>query len=858
MTAIGDEARSLPIYQHEQAIIDAVRDNRVVVIEGPTGSGKTTQLPRILLRAGIGTPSTIGVTQPRRIAAVSVAWRIAEEEGVALGEEVGYAIRFDDRTSKTTAVKVMTDGILLQEARTDPLMSAYGVIIVDEAHERSLNIDFILGLLHAALEQRDDLRVIVSSATLLPETFQRFFADVSENVPLLSIDARTHPVEILHRPPASDHPADVAEATAQEIVRLHRKHPWTTGETPGAILAFLSGEAGIRNTADEIMRIAGRKSSLRVFPLYGRLTREEQERVFMRIEDGRKVVLATNIAETSITIPDVRFVVDTGLAKVPRVDTRTGVTTLREEGISKASADQRAGRAGRTAPGQAVRLYSRKDHANRKAFTDEEILRLDFTEVALRLIDNGVRDIERFPFPTPPPPGRVRAALAKLLAMRAIDDKRDLTDIGKRMVPFPLSPPLARMLVEAADRFPDIVEEVLLCCGFLSTRPVYLFPPGEEPEARAAQANLAHPLGDAVTAVMTYRGWERARDPEAYCRRNYIDAQGMAFIAKAHRQMTEIAQSHNIEIRSGGDLRGVNRCLAVGFPDRILQAAGRVYMLGDSDLRAAVHPSSSLHGSRHRFLVAAELVIAKRPYARNVSVLEPDWVAEANPDLAKTWRLRQPKRQRRQIADPESVPPTLTLGRAELPVTIHSGEPKVEIPVEAIADVLEGDPTKLSKRSLTWKTRIWTGRYRFMQGTPLGLVLRMLPFMPLPAKGATLRHVEIVGALLDPDRNLHTIERHLSRILEPALPDRGKRPGWLTFASNGGGGFWFDVLPDFGEAVDISLDGLEDLLDALPGEDELIGELQTHIEKLRDLLDEITDAHAAMKALAKRLRGRRS
>ncbi len=836
------DARHLPVYRHEAEIIAAVRDHRVVVVEGPTGSGKTTQIPRILLHAGL-TDRIIGVTQPRRIAAVSVAWRIAAELGFELGDEVGYAIRFDDRTSRDTVIKVMTDGILLQEARSDADFSAYGVLMIDEAHERTLNIDFTLGLLHRVLTRRPELRVIVSSATLQPEHFQRFFGSIPgvHDVPLVRIDARPWPVETFYRPPGSDDPADIAEAAAREVVAIHRR-----GD-PGHILVFLSGEDMIGRTHDAIVRLQPGRN-LAVLPLYGRLTREEQERVFDPFPGQRKVVLATNIAETSITIPDTRFVVDSGLAKVPRVSTNTGITTLREEGISQASADQRAGRAGRTAPGTAIRLYDRKSYEQRPRFTDEEILRLDLTEVALRLIDLGIHDVEDFPFPTAPPRSKIRAAIASLHAMRAIDDDRQLTAIGRRMVPFPLSPSLARVIVEAAERFPDVVDEVLVVCAFLSARPPYLYPQGEEGEAREAQRELAHPLGDAATAVQTYRNWRRAKDRDRFCQRYYLDGQTMAFIEKAHGQLTDIAQAHGITIRSGGDPWEINRCVAAGFADNFLLGQGRIYE-GPGETSIAIHPSSVLFGERHRFVVAAEIVVSQRAYARQVSVVKPGWIAELNPELARRWQIRTRRDEdKRGAPPPEVVPDKLQLDGVAVPVAVKRGKPLVELALEQIERLRKVGPAAVPPNAAGWRARLASAKHGELMSGPLAAVLALLPHVPLPAPDQELLRDVPEGALLEADRNLHTILRYLDRLLEPMLPARGKRPGWLMLVANGGGGYWFEVYPDYKDALETTLVSLGDLMQTLPPADPV----QERLEALSIALDEKVDAVREALANAKR------
>ena len=826
-------ARRLPIYDHAYDIAETIRKHRVVVVEGPTGSGKTTQLPRILLRAGVSGPGRIGVTQPRRIAAVSVAWRIAAEEGVEVGAEVGYSIRFDDCTSEHTLIKVMTDGILLQELRTDRDLSAYDVLIIDEAHERSLNIDFTLGLLREVLERRPELRVIVSSATLDPAMFQRFFEPLGDPVPLLKIEARTHPVEIVYRPLRE---LEVAEAAAKEVLRLHR----SPGH--GHVLVFLTGEGMIRDVEELLLRRHRGKDML-VLPLFGRLTRDQQERVFDEAPGKRKVVLATNVAETSITIPGVQYVVDCGMAKVPRVSTAASVTTLREEGISRASADQRAGRAGRTGPGEAVRLYSRRDYEHRPKFTDEEIIRLDLSEVVLRLVDLGIRHVEDFAFPTRPPRQKIRAALANLRALGAIDDARRLTDIGRRMVPFPLSPRLARMIVEAADKFPDVVDDVLVVGAFLSGRAPWLYPQGEESEARQGHAALAQPQGDAITAVHAFRAWTHARDREAWCRRHYVDAHAMGFIAKAHSQLIEIAEHHGIPVPEsrGGQRSSVVRAVAAGFVDRFLRLEGRSY-LGPGDMKIAIHPSSVLFGQRRRYVVAAELVVSKRPYARSVSALEPPWIAELAPELAKQWHIRRP---RKATIDLSEVPQLLRLGGVELPVTIHKSEPRVDIPVDVVPALIGADLSGLPAGATAWKARIQTRHYRLAAGTPLGELLELLPHLELPGDDERLARDVPEGALLEADRNLHTLERYLDRLLLPALPGRGRRPGWLMLVANGGGAYWYEVASRFPEAVTTTCDALDDLADALQSGDPIqprLTELRTRIGERRDAIDTLLSA----------------
>lgn len=834
-------AHHLPVYSHEAEIVAAVRHHQVVVIEGPTGCGKTTQIPQMLLRAGI-TELAIGVTQPRRIAAVSVAWRIAAEQDVAVGAEVGYKIRFDDKTGERTRIQVMTDGILLQEARNDPDFARYGVLMIDEAHERTLNIDFILGLLHGVLQRRPDLRVVVSSATLQPERFVQFFRRTTPDhqVPVVTIDARPHPVEITYRPLESAAPDDVAEAIAREVAAIH-----TSGH-PGHVLAFLAGEDAIKRSAAAIAR-KGLGRDLVVLPLYGALTRDDQERVFEPFAGRRKVVLATNIAETSITIDDTRFVIDSGFAKVPRVSPQTGMMLLREEGISRASADQRLGRAGRTAPGRCIRLYSQDSYTRRLAFTDEEITRLDLTEVVLRLIDLGVRDVEVFPFPTPPSPRRLQAAVDNLTAMGAVDHARRLTDVGRRMVPFPLTPALARMVVEAAQRFPEVVDDVLMVAAFLSTRQPQLYPPGHEDAARKAHGYFADGLGDAVTALRIVRAWQKAEDKEAWCRKWYMEPNALNFIATAHKQLRDIAEKMGILAIAGGDPAGVVCCVAAGFASQILVNRGR-WFEGVGDDRLFVHPGSTMYGTSARFVVACEMVISQRAYLRQVSLLKAAWVAELRPDLAERWGVKADRARKAEGVQTAPVPSTLQLGTITLEIDARKGRPRVDVPWAAIDALREVTPAELPPGAATWQARVLVGEHVFAQGTPLGALLALLPHLPLPRPGQPLKCTVPEGALLELDLNQHTIARHLPTLLQPMLPAHGRRPGWVMLVANGGGGYWFEVCPDWREVLETTLTSMEDLQHNLEDGEPLLTAVESQLMRVRPLLESV---HTALQVARK-------
>jgi ATP-dependent helicase HrpA len=849
---------SLPIYAAESDIVRALTDHRVLVLQGPTGSGKTTQLPKMLQRAMV-TDKIIGVTQPRRIAAVSVAWRIADELKVTCGDDVGYAIRFDDCTSSKTRIKIMTDGILLQEARTDPEFSRYGVIVVDEAHERTLNIDVTLGLLHRALQMRSDLRVVVSSATLQPLLFQRYFEQAVGHVPVVSIDARPYPVDVVYKPARSDDNDAIVEAATEEIVAICK------GAEPGHVLAFMSGEAAIRQTYEKLaLSRLGREVVL--LPLYGKLTRSEQERVFdePQIPNARKVVIATNIAETSITVPGVRFVVDSGMAKVPRFQSRTGISTLFEEGISKASADQRAGRAGRTAPGKCIRLYSKKWYLQRPDFTDEEILRLDLTEVVLRLIDLGVKEVENFPLPTPPRAGALKAAIRMLQTMGAIDGERNLTRIGQRMMPFPLSPPLSRMVVEAADKYPSVVDEVLMVAAFLSAHSPFLYPQGEEAEARAMQQRLAHPLGDAMTAVIALSRYLAANSPEGFAREHYLDPDVMAFVKKAHRQLRDIAEGMGVVIQSGGDPALVVRSVAAGYAHQILRSQGRLFE-GMGETPISIHPSSSLFGARAAYVVATEIVVSTRPYARNVSALKPEWVVEANPELAREWRMQVPKKKVERPAIPaDAMPKFVSLNGVLAAIEDRRGKPVVRLSTRDIEKLSRTELRSVPPAILGWKAELSepledlgkkprSEGAGLVWGRPMSLAkwLVLLRHIPLPKGRSELPRDMPVGALLELDRNLHTLARLLPRLLSPFVMSKERQGGWLTLVSNGEGGFWVELVSDWMDALGTTLESARDLRKALPDDDALASQLDSELMTLeqrhfecQDALDEARKASA--------------
>jgi ATP-dependent helicase HrpA len=616
----------LPISAHVLEIARAVDANPVVIVAGETGSGKSTQLPKICLAMGRGVTARIGVTQPRRIAATSLAARIASELKVELGREVGYQIRFADRTGPQTYVKLMTDGILLAEMQGDPDLRAYDTIIVDEAHERSLNIDFLLGYLQRLLARRRDLRVIVSSATLEIERFSAFF----DKAPVVEVSGRTYPVDVLHRPPREDE-GDLAVLVANAVQEVTELDP------RGDILVFLPGEREIREAMDELSSRPLRHTVL--LPLHGRLPQADQQRVFQPMPE-RRIVLATNVAETSLTIPGIVYVVDTGLARLNRYDTRTGVTRLKVETISKASADQRKGRAGRIEAGVCVRLCEKEEDETRVPYTDPEILRVGLAGVILRMLALGLGRIDHFPLLDPPPKRAVEEGYRVLEELGALDEDGALTDIGRKLADLPLDPRIGRMIL--AGDAEGSLREVLILAAALGIQD-----PRERPLALQNKADEAHRRfldeGSDFAALLKIWGfWEQqkkltANQAKRACRDVFLSWIRMREWEDVHRDLSRIAREMGHrpnETPASGE--AIHRALLPGLLSRIgvWLPEPRCY-LGARQLRFWLHPSSGLQKKPPAWVVAAELVETSKLYARNAARIDPVWLEELAGPLAK-------------------------------------------------------------------------------------------------------------------------------------------------------------------------------------------------------------------------------
>ena len=624
----------LPVSQRKDEIARAIRENQVVIIAGETGSGKTTQIPKICLELGRGVTGQIGHTQPRRLAARTVAERIAEELGSPLGQTVGYQVRFTDVSADDTLIKLMTDGILLTELARDRKLSHYDTLIIDEAHERSLNIDFILGCLRQLLPERPDLKVIITSATIDPERFAAAFG----GAPVLEVSGRTYPVEVRYRPVEGGEDADQGQAISDAIDEL-------SAEGPGDILVFLSGEREIRDTAD---LLAGRER-LEVLPLYSRLSAAEQHRVFERRQASsftRRVVLATNVAETSLTVPGIHYVIDPGTARISRYSRGTKVQRLPIEPISQASANQRKGRCGRTADGICIRLYSEADFESRPEFTEPEILRTNLASVILQMAAIGLGDVPRFPFIDPPDARNIADGLTLLAELNAFKDGR-ITGLGRKLARLPVDPRLGRMILEA-DRN-GCVREVLIIAAALSIQDPRERPADAQQAADDKHRRFADPDSDSdFSAYLNLWDYlaERQRELSSsafrrLCRAEFLNYLRVREWQDLQGQLQRLAGDLGVTVDSSSAERSVvHLSLLAGLlsqigmktePTRPAASAPsgrrpRAEYLGARNARFAIFPGSSLVRKTPDWIVAAELVETSRLWARTVARIEPEWI----------------------------------------------------------------------------------------------------------------------------------------------------------------------------------------------------------------------------------------
>jgi ATP-dependent RNA helicase HrpA len=625
----------LPVVARREEIARAIAQHPVVIVCGETGSGKTTQLPKICLELGRGIAGMIGHTQPRRIAARTVAARIASELASPLGHAVGYKVRFSDRVSPDTYIKVMTDGILLAETQGDRALRAYDTLILDEAHERSLNIDFLLGylkeLLQGAAPARPDLKLIVTSATIDAERFSRHLG----GAPVIEVSGRLHPVEVRYRPldRRGEEEPDLPDAIADAVDELAR------APGGGDVLVFLPGEREIRETADVLAR--HRLGGVEILPLYARLSFEEQARVF-RPGGVRRIVLATNVAETSLTVPGIRYVVDTGLARVNRYSHRSKVEQLQVEPVSQASANQRAGRCGRVAAGVCVRLYSEDDFRARPAYTEPEILRSSLAGVILRMKALGLGDVERFPFLDPPAPRMIADGYQLLAELGAVNEANELTDIGRRLARFPMDPRVARMVLAAGRE--HCLDEILVIAAALEVDD-----PRERPFDRAEAADRAHERfhdeqSDFLALLKLWRHFEESvehrksnRKLAAELREQFLSQRRLREWRDVHHQLAALAGEMNMRVNEKpATYEQVHRALITGLLGNVgVKGEEAGEYLGARGIRFVIFPGSGLRKKQPRWVLAAELVETTRLYARLAARIEPEWVEACAGELAK-------------------------------------------------------------------------------------------------------------------------------------------------------------------------------------------------------------------------------
>ncbi|GAA2368369.1 ATP-dependent RNA helicase HrpA [Streptomyces cuspidosporus] len=626
----------LPVSQKKDDILAAVRDHQVVIVAGETGSGKTTQIPKICLELGRGVKGLIGHTQPRRIAARTVAERIAEELRSPLGESVGWKVRFTDQVSPDTHIKLMTDGILLAEIQTDRELRQYDTIIIDEAHERSLNIDFLLGYLAQLLPRRPDLKVVITSATIDPERFSRHFGDA----PIVEVSGRTYPVEVRYRPlleeGGEDSDRDQITAICDAVDELQ-------AEGPGDVLVFLSGEREIRDTADALNKKQLRATE--VLPLYARLSHAEQHRVFQR-HTGRRIVLATNVAETSLTVPGIRYVIDPGTARISRYSHRTKVQRLPIEPVSRASANQRKGRCGRTSDGICIRLYSEDDFLTRPEFTDAEILRTNLASVILQMTAAGLGDIEKFPFIDPPDRRNIKDGVQLLEELHALDGsqkdpRKRLTPVGRKLAQLPVDPRLARMVLEA-DRN-GCVREVMVIAAALSIQD-----PRERPSDKQQQADQQHARfkdeGSDFLAFLNLWKYIRERQKELsssafrrMCRQEFLNYLRIREWQDIYSQLRAVAKTMGIQMSDqDASPDRIHTSLLAGLLSHVgLKDPDKNEYLGARSAKFAVFPGSALFKKPPRWVMSAELVETSRLWARVNARIEPEWIEPLAEHLVK-------------------------------------------------------------------------------------------------------------------------------------------------------------------------------------------------------------------------------
>ncbi|KAI4343938.1 hypothetical protein L6164_011226 [Bauhinia variegata] len=626
LEALQEERKKLPIYSYRDDLLQAVHDHQVLVIVGETGSGKTTQIPQYLHEAGYTKHGKIACTQPRRVAAMSVAARVSQEMGVKLGHEVGYSIRFEDCTSEKTILKYMTDGMLLREFLGEPDLSSYSVVMVDEAHERTLSTDILFGLVKDITRFRPDLKLLISSATLDAEKFSDYF----DSAPIFKIPGRRYPVEI-HYTKAPE--ADYLDAAIVTALQIHVTQP------AGDILVFLTGQEEIE-TAEEILKhrtrgLGTKIAELIICPIYANLPTELQAKIFEPTPEGaRKVVLATNIAETSLTIDGIKYVIDPGFCKMKSYNPRTGMESLLIAPISKASANQRAGRSGRTGPGKCFRLYTAYNYYHDlDDNTVPEIQRTNLANVVLSLKSLGINDLLNFDFMDPPPAEALLKALELLFALSALNKHGELTKVGRRMAEFPLDPMLSKAIV-ASDKY-KCSDDIISIAAMLSVgNSIFYRPKDKQVHADNARMNFhTGNVGDHIALLKVYNSWRETNYSTQWCYENYIQVRSMKRARDIRDQLASLLERVEIELTSNeNDLDTIKKSITSGyFPHSARLQKNGSYRTVKHPQTVHIHPSSGLAQVLPRWVVYHELVLTTKEYMRQVTELKPEWLVEIAP-----------------------------------------------------------------------------------------------------------------------------------------------------------------------------------------------------------------------------------
>lgn len=841
--------KSLPVYEQKQKILDCLEQNQVVIVESPTGSGKTTQIPVILYEAGYTANGIIGVTQPRRIAALSVSEFISKQMNAPYPGLVGYKMRFEDVTNFETKIKIMTDGILLQEMKLDPFLSKYSVLMIDEAHERSLNIDFVLGLVKRVLKERKDFRVIVSSATMNTKVFSEYF----DNAPIVSIDTITYPVSLIYDPIPEGTTTLTDAGTDKLLSKIYNiTERILDNDEDGAILVFLPGEKTIKDCVDKFIHSPiGKK--LHIVPLYGRLAKEEQERVFEPApENKKKIVISTNIAETSVTISDVTTVIDCGLCKLNYYNPKNFTSSLIETPVSKASCNQRKGRAGRTRSGTCYRLYSRTDFETRAEYTTEEIYRTDLSEVVLRMSELGITDFYNFDFIANPGQQGIIGAVDTLRELNALENDNTLSDIGKIMVQFPLEPRISRIIVEAILKYPEVIDKTLIATSFLSANSPFLLPQNEEMEARKAHHRFQDMQGDFVTYINLFNAFIQTDNREKFCKKNYLDLRVMLEIENIKNQITQIVREKlGIPVTENkGNLSDYLCCIAAGMIQFVCIRIGRETYHSLTADHICIHPGSVMFRQNPVFIVAGEIVRTSRIFAMSVSPLTKPMLDNINPALyerllaCKTNRLQDAEQKNHNAVFEKYSEKSKKKG-----VKFTEGEKKIKKQQEKLAK--QSESTAFSFGSYLFETKKIKGKKiailpleqfiqavkeeknkeklnacrdlrgkietrdkgTLLEGEKLSLIIdiaKNIDLIPLSEKKWNRR---LNVNIYEPIQKEQLIDS-LDSILKIAIAKQKSREyGFICLFTDGKGNYWFKVSRGFSTALTESHSSLEVLIE---------------------------------------------